>query len=97
MGTEFGVVTESAEPVQSSRWGARLDNCGVAAMLLVTEETAFISRRRPGRSRNSQGRPSDLKLTSGSRRSGLSRGGGAFLPAGERRTSCSGGRAGFAD
>ncbi|XP_003478225.3 lysine-rich nucleolar protein 1 isoform X1 [Cavia porcellus] len=50
-------------------------------MLLVTEETAFISRRRPGRSRNSQGRPSDLKLTSGSRRSGLSRGGGAFLPA----------------
>ncbi|XP_012591519.2 lysine-rich nucleolar protein 1 isoform X1 [Microcebus murinus] len=51
-------------------------------MAAVSKATVFAVWPRPGRSRNLRGRASDWKLTSGSRRSVLSRGGGEVWPAG---------------
>ncbi|XP_051703424.1 lysine-rich nucleolar protein 1 isoform X2 [Oryctolagus cuniculus] len=70
------VPDESAELSGSSRWPLRLGICRGAAMDAVSTATAFASWQRPGRNWMSRGRASEWKLTSGSRRSGLSRGGG---------------------
>uniref|UniRef100_A0A8C9GUT1 Lysine rich nucleolar protein 1 n=2 Tax=Piliocolobus tephrosceles TaxID=591936 RepID=A0A8C9GUT1_9PRIM len=51
-------------------------------MAAVSTVTAFAGRPRPGRSRNPRGWAGDSKWTSGSRRSGLSRGGGEISPTG---------------
>ncbi|XP_074238083.1 lysine-rich nucleolar protein 1 isoform X2 [Saimiri boliviensis] len=51
-------------------------------MATVSKVTAFAGRPRPGRSRNRRGWASDSKWTSGSRRSGLSRGGAEVWPTG---------------
>ncbi|XP_016785075.1 lysine-rich nucleolar protein 1 isoform X2 [Pan troglodytes] len=56
--------------------------CRGAAMAAVSTVTAFAGRPRPGRSRNPRGWAGDSKWTSGSRRSGLSRGGGEISPTG---------------
>nr|XP_014708928.2 lysine-rich nucleolar protein 1 isoform X1 [Equus asinus] len=51
-------------------------------MAAVSTATALPARLRPGRSRNSRGRHSGPRVTSGSRRSALSRGGGEVWPTG---------------
>ncbi|XP_003261529.2 lysine-rich nucleolar protein 1 isoform X2 [Nomascus leucogenys] len=56
--------------------------CRGAAMAAVSTVTAFAGRLQPGRSRKPRGWAGDSKWTSGSRRSGLSRGGGEISPTG---------------
>ncbi|XP_007516647.2 lysine-rich nucleolar protein 1 isoform X2 [Erinaceus europaeus] len=51
-------------------------------MAAVSKATSPLSSARPGRSPNSQGRASEMGKTSGSRRSGRSRGGGESWPSG---------------
>ncbi|XP_032098728.1 lysine-rich nucleolar protein 1 isoform X2 [Sapajus apella] len=51
-------------------------------MATVSKVTAFAGRPRPGRSRNRRGCAGDSKWTSGSPRSGLSRGGAEVWPTG---------------
>ncbi|XP_063468225.1 lysine-rich nucleolar protein 1 isoform X6 [Symphalangus syndactylus] len=59
-----------------------LGTCLGAAMAAVSTVTAFAGRLQPGRSRKPRGWAGDSKWTSGSRRSGLSRGGGEISPTG---------------
>ncbi|XP_059010284.1 lysine-rich nucleolar protein 1 isoform X2 [Mustela lutreola] len=83
MGTDVRTVSDdSVEPAGSSRWVVRPLAGPCAAMVAVSTATALRARLRPGRSRNSRRRASDWRLTSGSRPSWLSRGGGEDWRAG---------------
>ncbi|XP_063468222.1 lysine-rich nucleolar protein 1 isoform X2 [Symphalangus syndactylus] len=71
-----------------------LGTCLGAAMAAVSTVTAFAGRLQPGRSRKPRGWAGDSKWTSGSRRSGLSRGGGEISPTGECQGALQAGRRG---
>lgn len=88
----LAVTDDSAETTPSEHWAVRPPNPG-AAMAAVSTATALHARPRPGRRRISRGRPRESRLTSGSRRRGLSRGGGEFWPTGECRGREEGGEA----